>query len=101
MYSANFEAVLAQKSRAEHCCYSGNVFQEGRAQKSRQRVGIFSLVEISCILTENDCPDIFLEEIIRTLSLTGFPLVGFSRAFGQKFLSSVCCLKVHLFYFLS
>ena len=39
------------------------------AQKSRQPVGLFSQVEISCILTENDCLEFYLEEIIQTLSL--------------------------------
>ena len=36
-----------------------------------------------------------------TLSLTGFPLVGFSRAIWMKFLSSVCVNEVLNIYFLS
>ena len=66
-YNMIFEVALAQFSREEYCCYFWHVFQEGRAQKSRQPTGIFSLVEISCILIEHDCHDIFLEEIIKTL----------------------------------
>ena len=33
------------------------------------------------------------------LSPTSFPLVGFSKAIGQKFMSTVCCLKMHVFIF--
>ena len=48
------------------------------------------LVEKSLFLNVNECL-IFLEDNNKnSLSLTGFPLVGFSRAIGQKFLSTVC-----------
>ena len=69
------------------------------AQKTSQPAGIFSLVEISCILTENDCPDFFLRTNNKnSLSLTSFPLVGFSRAIGQNFLSTMLSESVFILF---
>ena len=48
------------------------------------------LVEISWILTVNECLVFHEANNKNSLSLTGFPLVGFPRAIGQKFLSTVC-----------
>ena len=113
-----FGSVLAQKSRTAVCC-SCTEIEEGRAvistdvfwdwnctkteaalaQKSRQLAGSFFWVEISWIFYCKWMSDFYTEEIINSLSLTGFPLVGFSRAIGQKFLSTVCWMACILFTF--
>ena len=81
--------LLLHKNRGKGCYWFLACFSRKEiAQKSRQLMQgkrDSLLVEISWILTVNECL-IFPEANNKnSLSLTGFPLVGFSRAVGRKY----------------